>query len=241
MCFQDDSSKHDLHDLMVSSAISHVLCKLMWQLRVFYGKMILSFFVRYLPWNLLPPQQLRSALTAAANWINTTAPGFDQSVATAVHKLYELAGGFFNPFFVFVSYLGKGGIFLIVLSLALLLYRPTRRFGTAMCIGLAIGAIAANVIIKPMVARPRPYMDEASIFSPVLDAGGPDRGARRQQPSGHRIQSERPTEKPQFCHNFPLHSPSYDDNITLHATTSCGQQTARTSPERPALRRYRIW
>ena len=111
-----------------------------------------------------PAAAAAPALTAAANWINTTFSGFDQSVATAVHKLYGLAGGFFNPFFVFVSYLGKGGIFLIVLSLALLLYRPTRRFGTAMCIGLAIGALAANVLIKPTVARPRPYMDEASIF-----------------------------------------------------------------------------
>ena len=125
-------------------------------------------------------------ITAPALWINSTFAGFDEAIATAVHKLSELAGGFFTPFFAGVSLLGKGGIFLIVLSLALLLYRPTRRFGTAMCFGLAIGAIVANVLLKPFVARPRPYADEASIFHQYwLTVGQTVERDPNSFPSGH--------------------------------------------------------
>ena len=79
-------------------------------------------------------------LSAPAYWINTTFADFDVGITTAVHKLYDLAGGFFTPFFEFISYLGKGGIFLILLSLALMFFRKTRRFGTSMLLGVTIGA-----------------------------------------------------------------------------------------------------
>ena len=84
-------------------------------------------------------------LTGAALWLNTTFAGFDVAVTTAVHKLYDLAPGFFTPFMELVSILGKGGIFLIILSLALMLCKKTRRAGTAMCIGLAISFIIVNL------------------------------------------------------------------------------------------------
>ena len=56
-------------------------------------------------------------LTAIASWLNTAFAGFDQSAAIAIHRLYEIAPGFFTPFFIIVSYLGKGGAFLILLSI----------------------------------------------------------------------------------------------------------------------------
>ena len=124
-------------------------------------------------------------LTAPALWINQTFSGFDVAVTTAVHKLYEWGGAFFTPFFEGVSYLGKGGIFLIVLSLILMVNRPTRRFGTAMCFGLAIGAIITNLILKPWVARPRPYADEASIFYQFWLLVGQNLESDKSFPSGH--------------------------------------------------------
>ena len=59
-------------------------------------------------------------MTAPALWINQTFSGFDAAVTTAVHKLYEWGGAFFTYFFESVSFLGKGGIFLIALSLILM-------------------------------------------------------------------------------------------------------------------------
>ena len=124
-------------------------------------------------------------ISAPAMWINQTFAGFDASVTTAVHKLYELAGGFFTPFFEGVSFLGKGGICLILLSLLLMFYRPTRRFGTAMCLGLAIGWIVTNLIVKPAVARPRPYVDQSSIFYQFWLLVGQNIESDKSFPSGH--------------------------------------------------------
>lgn len=124
-------------------------------------------------------------LTAPAQWINGSFAGFDLSVTTAVHRLYELAGAFFTPFFEGVSLLGKAGIFLILLSLVLMFCKPTRRFGTAMLLGLAIGAVITNLILKPLIARPRPYADEASLFYQYWLTVGKNIESDMSFPSGH--------------------------------------------------------
>ena len=124
-------------------------------------------------------------ITAAALWLNTVFAAFDQSITLLVHQLYTLAGGFFTPFFEFISLLGKGGIFLVLLSLALMLYRPTRRFGTAMLLGVAIGALFTNVFLKVVIARPRPYADESSIFYQLWLLVGQNMESDKSFPSGH--------------------------------------------------------
>ncbi len=124
-------------------------------------------------------------ISAPAQWINQTFAGFDAAVTTAVHKLYEIGGAFFTPFFEGISFIGKGGICLIIMSLLLMLYRPTRRFGTAMCLGLAIGAVVTNLIVKPWVARPRPYVDQSSIFYQYWLTVGQNVESDKSFPSGH--------------------------------------------------------
>ena len=97
-------------------------------------------------------------LTAAAVWLNTVFAEFDLTFTRAVHGLYEVAGGFFTPFFSFISILGKAGIFLILLSFVLVYFVKTRRFGAAMLIGVAMGAVFTNLWLKVVIARPRPYL-----------------------------------------------------------------------------------
>ena len=103
-------------------------------------------------------------MNAAAIWINNTFAAFDQSMAVLVHKLYDMGGGFFTPFFEIISELGHGGIPLIILSLILMLFSRTRRYGTAMLFGLAIGALITNCCLKILIARARPYSDETQAF-----------------------------------------------------------------------------
>ena len=103
-------------------------------------------------------------MNAAAIWINNTFAAFDQSMAVLVHKLYEIGGGFFTPFFEIISELGHGGIPLIILSLILMLFSRTRRYGTAMLFGLAIGALITNCCLKILIARARPYSEETIAF-----------------------------------------------------------------------------
>lgn len=123
--------------------------------------------------------------TASALWINSTFAGFDAAITTAIHHLYEIDGGFFTPFFEFISLLGKGGAFLILLSLLLTFYRPTRRFGTAMCLGLALGALVTNCCLKVLIARARPYADESSIYYQFWQLVGMHTESDKSFPSGH--------------------------------------------------------
>lgn len=124
-------------------------------------------------------------LTAAAAWLNTTFGVFDQSVTQAIHKLYESCGGWMTPIMEFISLLGKGGIALIILSFILLLNRPTRRFGTAMAISLALGALVVNVWLKVVIARPRPYADVEGFFYPLWVMLGSHVESDFSFPSGH--------------------------------------------------------
>ena len=103
-------------------------------------------------------------MNAAAIWLNNTFAAFDAWMAVIVHRLYDLAGGFFTPFFEFISELGHGGIPLIILALILMLFRKTRRYGTAMLLSLGIGALITNCCLKILIARPRPYSEETRAF-----------------------------------------------------------------------------
>ena len=124
-------------------------------------------------------------LTAAAAWLNTTFDGFDKGVTTAIHKIYEVCGSVATPVMELISLLGAGGIALIVLSLILLVIRKTRRFGTAMILGLAIGAIVVNLWLKVVVARPRPYADVNGFYYPLWQLMGAHTESDYSFPSGH--------------------------------------------------------
>ena len=124
-------------------------------------------------------------MTAAALSLNTAFAGLDEWAAVAVHRLYELAPGFFTPFLTLITYMGKGGIFLILLSFALMMFRPTRRYGTAMLLAVAIGALITNLTVKPLVARPRPYTWEGSVYKEYWIMLGRHTESDKSFPSGH--------------------------------------------------------
>ena len=66
-------------------------------------------------------------MTAAALWLNSSFAGFDEAVTVFIHKLYDVGHVFFTPFMEIVSVLGKGGIFLILLSLPVVYYTFSRK------------------------------------------------------------------------------------------------------------------
>ena len=124
-------------------------------------------------------------MTAGAAWLNETFRAFDEAAAMFIHNLHECAGSWLDPVMEFISLLGKGGIALILLSLTLLVCRRTRRFGTAMCISLALGAIVVNLWLKIVIARPRPYADAESLFYPFWVSHGQHTESDYSFPSGH--------------------------------------------------------
>lgn len=123
--------------------------------------------------------------SALALGLNTVFADFDAGAAHFIHRLYEFGGDFFTPFFDFFSLLGKGGIFLIVLSLVLMLRKNTRRCGTAILLSISAGFLLANCCVKLIVARPRPYSDESSIFYQLWLTVGQSIEHDTSFPSGH--------------------------------------------------------
>lgn len=64
---------------------------------------------------------------------------------------------FLTPVMKLITHLGDKGILWILVTLALLAIRKTRRLGVFCAVSMVIGLIVTNLIIKNWVARIRPY------------------------------------------------------------------------------------
>lgn len=62
-----------------------------------------------------------------------------------------------NDFWEFITHFGDGGIFWIVLTLALMIPKRTKKAGIVAACSLLLGFLITNVTLKPLVDRVRPY------------------------------------------------------------------------------------
>lgn len=62
-----------------------------------------------------------------------------------------------TPFWKVITFLGNGGWFWLVAAAALLVPKKTRRVGITALLSVAIGFLITNVLLKNIVARPRPF------------------------------------------------------------------------------------
>lgn len=63
-----------------------------------------------------------------------------------------------------ITSLSNAGIIWIVIALALLPFKKTRQAGLSMGIALLLGLIFGNILLKPIVARTRPYDFDTSVL-----------------------------------------------------------------------------
>jgi membrane-associated phospholipid phosphatase len=63
-----------------------------------------------------------------------------------------------TPIMKGASFLGDAGLIWILAAVLLLTFRKTRRGGFDVALSLALASIVNNLIIKNLVARPRPFM-----------------------------------------------------------------------------------
>lgn len=68
-----------------------------------------------------------------------------------------------------ITFLCEKGWFWILLTLIFLIWKKHRRCGITMLIGLLLGAVIGSVLLKPLVARPRPCWinQDISILIPI--------------------------------------------------------------------------
>lgn len=63
-----------------------------------------------------------------------------------------------SPLLVFYTGLGDTGLLWLIISAVMVLFRPTRKAGIVTFVAVGFGALFTNVMIKPLVVRPRPYL-----------------------------------------------------------------------------------
>ena len=88
-----------------------------------------------------------------------------------------------NPLVCFYTKLGDDGLMWIVLSVAMMCYRPTRKAGIAALCAMLFGLCLNNVIIKEFVARPRPWLSVEGLEYVMYEA------SKHSFPSGHTCAS----------------------------------------------------
>ena len=106
-----------------------------------------------------------------------SAEGLDVSILLFIqeHLRFEALSVFFRYF----THLGDSGVLWLALSIALLFPKRTRRAGALSLVCMCLGAVLVEVLLKPQVARIRPYEAYEAIW-PLI---GPQSGYSF--PSGH--------------------------------------------------------
>lgn len=121
-----------------------------------------------------------------AIWLDTACAGFDRAVLGAIHQVQQSgADVVLGPLARLMALIGKGGMGLILMGLVLLLFRRTRKCGVGVLLALLLGALCTNVLLKPLVMRPRPYADETRILHRWWLEAGASLESDRSFPSGH--------------------------------------------------------
>ncbi len=86
---------------------------------------------------------------------------------------------FLDPLVALYTTLGNAGLLWIGLSVLMLCFRSTRRAGCLSLTAMVFGLLCTNVVLKHLVARPRPWLDVAGLTALVAE---PDPNSF---PSGH--------------------------------------------------------
>jgi len=81
-----------------------------------------------------------------------------------LYAIQELCRDWLDAVMVFLSTIGNSGICWIIISLLLAMFPKTRKCAVTMMISMALTFLFANVILKNVIARPRPYTADTGII-----------------------------------------------------------------------------
>lgn len=73
-----------------------------------------------------------------------------------------------TPFMKIVTFLGNGGWFWILCAVVLLAVPKTRKTGYAAVLSLIFGVIVTNLLLKNIVARPRPFAEIEALIPLIV-------------------------------------------------------------------------
>ena len=125
-------------------------------------------------------------VVAIRDFLNTCAVSFDLPILDWIQA--NLQSSILDTSMPIITLLGDAGIFWIAWSVLLLLFPKTRKTGLGMGFALMMGLVVCNIVLKPLIARPRPYdfqEEQFGIFIKLLIERQHDFAF----PSGHTIAS----------------------------------------------------
>ena len=125
-----------------------------------------------------------TTLTPAAMWLNTFFASFDRAILEACSNFANACNYALNPLFEVIGKIGEFGIAFILFGAVLLFFKSTRKAGICVLLALAIGAIFTNLVLKDVVARPRPYIT-SSLYYSWWNSAGAYTNSDLSFPSGH--------------------------------------------------------
>lgn len=100
-----------------------------------------------------------------------------------LHAIQELHTDWLDAFMILVTTLGNGGIIWIALSLVLVVPKRTRACGLTMMGAMLLSFLLGNLLLKNLIARPRPFMVDSSVSLLIPKPG------EYSFPSGHTLNS----------------------------------------------------
>lgn len=96
-------------------------------------------------------------LTAAALSLNSIFAAYDEAILGLMHRLAVSLGVVLTPLCRLITLLGEEGLIFFAAAIALMLFPRTRKAGVCMFGAVCCGALITNIILKDMIARPRPF------------------------------------------------------------------------------------
>ena len=98
-----------------------------------------------------------------------------------MYALQELHSPLVDKFMIFVTTLGNGGMFWLILAIIMLCTKKTRRCGWLILVSMAICYLLGNLALKNIVGRARPCQIDTSILLKIPMPG------EYSFPSGHTL------------------------------------------------------
>lgn len=124
-------------------------------------------------------------MSAFAMWLNEAFAGFDYAILEFFHSLAATAEWFFTPFFKFITFFGEEGIPCIIFGIVLLFFKKTRKAGICVLLAIIVGWLLVNISLKPIIARPRPYVSGIEEYREWWEFVGANEVSEFSFPSGH--------------------------------------------------------
>ncbi len=119
-----------------------------------------------------------------AEFLNSFFYSFDSALLEAYHALAEFGGAFFTPFFGLITLIGEKGIMFFLLAAVLMCMKKTRKIGVCVFGAVCCGALITNIILKDLIARPRPF-ETVELFRTFWEFVGSPAEDGFSFPSGH--------------------------------------------------------